>query len=201
MDWRHLALAAAMIFGAPPGARRAADDDLDALEQQADRRGRRPRRPLRGRHPDGRRPGAGPERALRHGADHRAGDRSARLHHFQRLQLREQAGVHPGAAARRQPAQVGQAGGHRSQPHDRALEDRGRPAAADARHRPRGRDARGTMVHRRGADLPARSAQHVRGHPQRHRTRLGKGPPDRRRRCRRTTTAVRWSISAAACWA
>ena len=73
---------------------------------------------------------------LRHGPDHRAGDRSARLHRLQRLQFRQQAGVDPRAAARRH-AQAGQARGHRSQPHARAVEDRGRPAAAGAGNRRR----------------------------------------------------------------
>ena len=77
---------------------------------------------------------------------------------------------------------LGQAGGHRSQPHDRAVEDRGRPAAARAGDRPRGRDARGAMVHRRGADLPAPIGPTCRvGILSAAGTRLGQGPADRRR--------------------
>ena len=117
-------------------SRARADDDLESLEQQAISAAVDRVAPSRRRHRDRRRPGAGRRGAPRHRPDHRPGDRSAGLHRLQRVQLRQQAGVDPGAAARRH-AQAGEAGGHRPQPHARAAEDRGRPAAARAGNRRR----------------------------------------------------------------
>ncbi len=160
-------------------------------------RRRRSRCPLGGPHRNRGRPGAGRPRTLRRGSDHGTGRRFQRLYPLQRVQLREPPGLDPRAASRRH-AEACQAGGPRSQLPTRAAEDRPRPAAAGAGGGPAGGDARGAVVRGRGPHVRGDAAQHGRGHSHAPWAGCGARPCRPTPPLRPTTTAVRWSISAAA---
>ena len=197
----RLRLLVACLLGLPGAVPLAAPGRPGRSGRAGDAGRRRHRRSVGRQDRNDRRPGARGPGARRHRPDHRPGRLGRRLHRLQRLQLHPAAVVDPGHAARR-PAGGGQDRRPRPQPHAGAAEGEAAAEAASVPAAvPRERDDRGPVVDRRRPDLRPARAEPVGGRDLGHQSRVGQGDPDRRQDLAQPTTAGRWSIFTAACWA
>ena len=176
-------------------------NSLHEREERAMKAAAGPRRALGRADRNGRRPGARRPDALRHRPDHGAGRLGRRLHHFQRVQFRAKARLDPGHAcptARATPRKLV------ATDHSRMLVLLKIDAEAQLpvpEAVPRGEMRVGQWAIAVGRTFEAQPAEHVGGHRQRAGSHLGQGRSRPTPRFRPTTTAGRWSISPAACWA